>query len=195
MAKNNLNIFSSKDFIIILFVIVIIFLMCLLNSRNNMTQNTPKTINVIGNSQGGNLDGPCGDTLFDAYSGPFKTESLRLRPSCKSGSVMGLPINIKTQSIDSDFRQIGILTSNNQNSLILPLLGRPLITHRDMWQYYALSERNIKLPVINANNKNCTNEYGCNSLYDGDIVTVNGYPDTFNVSLYQNNENTYIPYL
>ena len=35
------------------------------------TQNTPKTINVIGNSQGGNLDGPCGDTLFDAYSGPF----------------------------------------------------------------------------------------------------------------------------
>ena len=48
---------------------------------------------------------------------------------------MGLPINIKTQSIDSDFRQIGILTSNNQSSLILPLLGRPLITHRDMWLY------------------------------------------------------------
>ena len=78
--------------------------------------------------------------------------------------------------------------------MILPLLGRPMIQHRDTWQYYALSERNIKLAVMN-NNKNCTNEYGCMSLNDKDIVQVQGIKDNFTVSLYENNTMTYIPYL
>ena len=107
-------------------------------------------------------------------------------------NLMGLPVNIKTQSIDADFRQIGLLTSKKTEALILPLLGRPLITHRDTWQYYALSERNLKLPVI-YNNKNCTNRFGCSSLSDGDNVRVNGYSDDFTVSLYENDTLNYIP--
>ena len=135
----------------------------------------------------------CDDTLFDAYAGPFKSDQINVRRGCGE-SVLGVPVNIKTQSVDSDFRQIGLLTSTKQDALILPLLGRPLITHRDSWQYYALSERNLKLPVI-SDNKNCTNRLGCDSLSDGCIVRVNGYSDDFKVSIYETNTLEYIPIL
>ena len=133
----------------------------------------------------------CNDTLFDAYAGPYKNDQVKVRSGCNE-PYLGLPVNIKTQSVDSDFRQIGLLTSLKTDALILPLLGRPLITHRDTWQYYALSERNLKLPVI-SENKNCTNRFGCNSLSDGSIVRVNGYSDDFKVSMYENNTLEYIP--
>lgn len=152
----------------------------------------------------------CNDTLFNAYAGPFKSDSIRVRPPCGGGiggvggppnldirgtfPVGGVPINVKTQGGDSDFRQIGILTSNRNDNMILPLLGRPMIQHRDTWQYYALSERNIKLPVM-IHGKNCTNEYGCTSINDQDIVQVQGMKDNFTVTLYENNTMTYIPYL
>lgn len=135
----------------------------------------------------------CDDTLFDAYAGPFKSDQINVRKGCGE-SMIGVPVNIKTQSVDSDFRQIGLLTSTKQDALILPLLGRPLITHRDSWQYYALSERNLKLPVV-AQNKNCTNRLGCESLSDGCIVRVNGYSDDFKVSMYETNTLEYIPVL
>lgn len=135
----------------------------------------------------------CDDTLFDAYAGPFKSDQINVRRGCGE-SVLGVPVNVKTQSVDSDFRQIGLLTSTKQDALILPLLGRPLITHRDSWQYYALSERNIKLPVI-SENKNCTNRFGCEGLSDGCMVRVNGYSDDFKVSIYETNTLEYIPIL
>lgn len=148
------------------------------------------------------------DTLFNAYSGPFKNESINVRPPCNnrlmhqpSSPIVGhdirgaVPINVPTQGIaGSDFRQIGILVSSTNDTLILPLLGRPLITNRDTWQYYTLSERNIKLPVF-VNNRNCTNEHGCTSIYDKDIVQVSGYKDNFTVSMYENNSFSYIPIL
>lgn len=135
----------------------------------------------------------CDDTLFDAYAGPFKSDQINVRKGCDA-PYLGVPVNIKTQSVDSDFRQIGLLTSTKTDALILPLLGRPLITHRDSWQYYALSERNLKLPVI-SQNKNCTNRLGCESLSDGCIVRVNGYSDDFKVSIYETNTLEYIPIL
>ena len=135
----------------------------------------------------------CDDTLFDAYAGPFKSDQINVRKGCDQ-PVLGMPVNIKTQSVDSDFRQIGLLTSTKTDALILPLLGRPLITHRDSWQYYALSERNLKLPVI-SKNKNCTTRLGCESLSDGCIVRVNGYSDDFKVSIYETNTLEYIPIL
>ena len=142
--------------------------------------------------------GSCNDTLFNAYSGPFKTDSINVRPPCNQpiGHDIrgGIPINVKTQGGDSDFRQIGILVSTKNDSMILPLLARPLITNRDTWQYYTLSERNIKLPVF-VNGRNCTGEYGCSEIMDKDIVQVSGYKDNFTVSVYQNNTMTYIPYL
>jgi len=52
---------------------------------------------------------------------------------------------------------------------------------------------NTKLP-ISMNGKSCTGEYGCDSLSNGDVVYVEGYSDTFRVTLYENSTFNYIPY-
>jgi hypothetical protein len=109
----------------------------------------------------------------------------------------GVPINVPTQSVDTHYRQVGILTRNQgHQETILPLMGRPLFTNRDKWQFYTLSDKNnsVKLPVSN-NGRSCTNEYGCNNLYNNDTVYVEGYNDAFKVTMYDNATVQYIPYI
>ena len=43
--------------------------------------------------------------------------------------------------------------------------------------------------------KSCMQEYGCNSLSNGDVVYVEGYNDSFKVTLYENQTLRYIPSL
>ena len=114
----------------------------------------------------------------------------------KSSDPRGIPINIRTQGVDAPFRQVGILTRNNGGETILPLMGRPLQTNRDKHQFYTMNDKNnmIKLPV-SKNGKSCTGEYGCDDLNNGDSVFVEGYNDAFKVTIYDNNQPRYIPYL
>ena len=107
-----------------------------------------------------------------------------------------VPINISTRAVDVNYRQVGILTRENGKETILPLMGRPLYTNRDKWQFYTLSDQNnsIKLPIT-FKGKSCTNEYGCDNLYNGDVVYVEGYNDAFKVTSYDNNTMKYIPFV
>lgn len=114
-----------------------------------------------------------------------------------SGSGGGVPVNVPTRSVDTTYRQVGILTrsSGNGQETILPLIGRPLFTNRDKWQFYSLSDKNnaIKLPVT-INGKSGTNEYGCNNVSTGDIIYVEGYNDAFRVSAYDSASLRYLPF-
>lgn len=124
-----------------------------------------------------------GDVLLNPYVPPVKND------------MYVMPINVRTQGFDTNYRQMGILTSTNNKQIILPLMGRPLITGRDLWQYYTMSEtNNIKLP-ISRGKRSCTNEYGCDKLYDGDNVFVQGYNEVFNVTVYDNDVMRYLPML
>jgi hypothetical protein len=119
----------------------------------------------------------------------------------------GVRVNVPTRSVDTTYRQVGILTrsgSGNGNGngngaasqeTILPLIGRPLFTNRDKWQFYSLSDKNnaIKLPVI-INGKSGTGEYGCNNVSTGDIVYVEGYNDAFRVTAYDSASLRYLPF-
>ena len=69
-------------------------------------------------------------------------------------------------------------------------MGRPLHTNRNKWQYYTISDQNqgIKLPV-SRNGRSCTNEYGCDDLFNGDTIYVEGYKDAFKVTIYENSHN------
>lgn len=109
---------------------------------------------------------------------------------------LGIPVNIATQGEASSYKQIGILTRLNGTEMILPLMGRTLITSRDKWQFYTMSDTNnsVKLPVSNRG-KSCTSEYGCDNIYNGDTVYVEGYNDAFKATVYENTFNRYIPYL
>ena len=108
----------------------------------------------------------------------------------------GVPINIRTQGVESDYRQVGILTRITGEETILPLMGRPLIYGRDTWNFYTMSDKNnmVKLPIT-FKNKNCSGEYGCDNIYNSDTVYVEGYNDAFKVTMYENNTMRYIPYI
>ena len=123
-----------------------------------------------------------GDVLLNPYAPPVKNDGYFL------------PINVRTQGVESAYRQVGILTpAAGGEKAILPLMGRPLIVGRDTWQYYTMSEKNnIKLP-ISRGKKSCMNEYGCDKLYDGDTVYVQGYNGVFNVTVYDNDVIRYLP--
>jgi len=113
-----------------------------------------------------------------------------------SSDIRGIPINVPTQGVDTTYQQVGILSRMNGSETILPLMGRPLLTNRSKFQYYTMSDKfnTIKLP-ISKGGRSCTNEYGCNELFNGDNVYVEGYQDAFKVTIYENNGPKYIPYL
>jgi hypothetical protein len=110
----------------------------------------------------------------------------------------GIPINIKTRATPRSFEQIGILTKPGGNeNLILPLMGRPTDTGRDKWEFYTISNSgsvNTKLP-ISFQGKNCSSEYGCDDIMNGDQIYVEGYNSTFKVTKYDNSSFRYIPVL
>ena len=158
---------------------------------NNPTFNNHHNHNSLGIKHNYGYNCKDNDILLNPYSQPTRDD----RPFLNN-HLRGIPINIKTQGYDSEYRQIGILTRTNGDETILPLMGRPLITNRDKWQFYTINDQNnsVKLPII-YKNKSCTCEYGCDNLYDNDIVKVKGYNDEFKVSVYDNNTINYIPFV
>ena len=105
-----------------------------------------------------------------------------------------MPVNIPTQAghTNSAPTQVGLLKGGGE---ILPLMGNQLITSRDTWNFYAVSnQRNqVRLP-ISYKGKSCTSEYGCDNLSTGDTVYVEGYDQVFNVTMYDKQPLRYIPY-
>lgn len=132
------------------------------------------------------------DILLNPYSAPLRDDRIFNNDYCGDK----IPINISTQSHDTNYRQIGILTRVNGGETILPLMGRPLFRNRDKWNFYTINDKNsmIKLPIT-FKNKSCTSDQGCDNLYNGDTVYVEGYNDIFRVTSYDNNVMQYIPYL
>ena len=134
------------------------------------------------------------DVLMNPYNAPLKDD--RVNP-VNNLDPRGVPINVPTQSVNASYRQVGILTRlNGDGENILPLMGKPLFTNRDKWNYYTMTDKNnmIKLPITHKG-RSCTNEYGCDSMYNGDTVYVEGYNDAFKVTMYENNTMQYIPNL
>jgi hypothetical protein len=126
--------------------------------------------------------------LLNPYTPP-------LRNTMFFSSNWGVPINVPTRSFNTSYRQVGILTRVNGVETILPLMGRPLHINRNKWQYYTMSDKNnsVKLPV-SRNGKSCTNEYGCDNLYNGDTIYAEGYNDAFKVTMYDNEIPRYLPF-
>ena len=118
-----------------------------------------------------------------------------LTSSVMKRNVQYMPVNIETQPKVKDYQQVGILSRNRQEDVIMPLYGRPVINGRDKWQYYTATEHNVRLP-FSVGGRSSTDEYGCNELFNGDSVYLQGYNDAFQVTIYDDvNKIQYIPYL
>lgn len=134
------------------------------------------------------------DVLLNPYKEPVRDDRYLLHFGGSGRDPRGLPINIQTQSlgVNSEFRQVGILTKGD---VILPLIGRPLFSNRDKWNFYTMNDKAnmIKLPM-KFNNKDCLSEQGCDNIYNGDQVFVEGYGALFKATIYENNVMRYLPF-
>ena len=134
------------------------------------------------------------DVFMNPYSPPLKVNPF-YNPTHIPDVRGRVPINVPTSHYDMNYNQVGIATRNNGSETILPIFGRPLHANRNKWQYYTMTgNNNIKLPV-SKNGRSCTDTLGCDELYNGDSVYVEGHKDTFNVTIYDNSEPRYIPVL
>ena len=136
------------------------------------------------------------DPMNDPYHPPEKAPGLYF-PTNSTDVRGGVPINIRTRGLPMEYSQVGILTrgQGHGENLILPLMGRRAATSNDKWNYYTMSSNghmNTKLP-ISVKGKSCTSEYGCDEIYNGDIVYVEGYKETFTATVYENGEFRYLP--
>ena len=139
------------------------------------------------------------DPLLNPYSPPLRDERY-FTPMFNGIPFGGVPINISTNigAVDAANRQVGMLTPLNGSSKdnILPLMGKPLFTNRNKWQYYSISNQNnnVKLPVSRSG-RSCVNEYGCDQLNNGDTVYIEGANETYKVTVYDNNVIKYLPFV
>jgi hypothetical protein len=186
----------------LLILTILIFLYINSNNGNllfikNHTNNTScNSSNKVGDcSCKNNYTNPNSnnDILLNPYSAPLRDDRLINNDNYNGPRI---PINQATQSVDTTYRQIGILTRINGGETMLPLMGRPLFSNRDKWNFYTMNDKNnmIKLPIT-YKNKSCSNDQGCDNLYNNDTVYVDGYNDIFKVTVYDNNIMQYIPYL
>jgi len=138
------------------------------------------------------------DPFNDPYMPPLKFDGPFYTTPTIPDIRGAIPINIKTRGTNADFAQVGILTrKNGTDDMILPLMGSRLMTGRDKWTYYTISNNgniNTKLPISVAG-RSCTNEYGCDEIYNKDTVYVEGYKDVFEATVYENGTFSYLPVL
>ena len=133
------------------------------------------------------------DVLLNPYAAPLRDERY-LIPQLNFVPPGRVPINISTNvgAVDTSYRQVGILTPLNGTSKdnVLPLMGRPVFSNRDMWQYYCISNQhnNVKLP-IKFKGKNASNEYGVNKIYG------EGANEAYKTTIYENDVIKYLPFI
>ena len=135
------------------------------------------------------------DTLAPVSSRTHPLVNLHSPPLKQEG---GAAINIQTRGPELNYSQTGILTRENSgDDLILPLMGRRSSNGRDKYQYYTMTNNagniHTKLP-ISVKGRSCTSDLGCDEIFNGDVVYVEGYKDTFRATIYENMLYKYIPY-
>jgi hypothetical protein len=111
----------------------------------------------------------------------------------------GLPVNIPTRGYSADFQQVGVLKQKGQEDnekMILPLFGAPTWNGSKQWRYYTSTDdyQSVKLSV-HQKHRNCMDDMGCDELYDGSEVKVDGLKSDFIVSIYHLDTPKYLPYI
>jgi len=189
--------FESFTFVFVIFALLIIIYF--MYSRQNTNKITISSDKINTESSTGLFPRPSysfsnvqQDVLLNPYAPPLRDERVIQSTDIRGG----IPINIDTRAVDTNYRQMGLLKRMNGPEMLLPLMGRPLFVARDKWQYYTMSDKNnaIKLPV-SFKSKSCTNEYGCDEISNGDTVYVDGIDAPFQVTLYDNAVMKYIPFV
>lgn len=191
--------------LLLLFIILLVLVTFIYSNSNSKSVTINNDINKDDSNNSGWLNNflpswPYNnlprDVLLDPYAAPYRDERY-LVPNPIRNMV---PINVSTNigSVDTSYRQMGIITPLNGASKdnILSLMGRPLFTNRDKWQYYTISNQhnNVKLPIT-FKGKSALNDYGVDKIFNGDTIYVEGYNEAFRVTVYENDTIKYLPFV
>lgn len=202
----------SMFFIVICIVIIMYLIYSTMIKQNIVVNNSPSEKIVIKDRTRENGNGWFGgwipswpytnlpsDPLLNPYAPPLRDERYFV-PGFNGIPIGSVPINVSTNigAVDTQYRQLGIMNATNTKGKVIPLMGRPLFTNRDKWQYYTMNSEGInggmKLPV-SRNGRSCTNEYGCDKLYNGDTVYIEGINEPYRITLYDNDTIKYLPFI
>ena len=184
------NITISLLIIILLVISMFIYMNSskVVSTKNDRSVNERNVMNFFPSWPYTNIDK---DVLMNPYEPPYRDDRY-LVPSVMNS----ISTNIGSVSSVTSYRQMGIITPLNGTSKdnILPLMGKQLLTNRDKWQYYTISNQhnNVKLP-ISFKGKSGLNDYGVDQIYNGDTIYVEGYNEPFKVTVYENDTIKYLP--
>ena len=185
LKGGSLNSTSNINTMFMILVIVllswVIYLLCKTYKTNNRIESPKERINIINNIERNGSD---------LHLPPLKNDNSYYYGS-QMGGGYGNDVNIRTRGHLTEYSQIGILTKDeiDKHPIILPLFGRRV--DRNKMQYYAISNTgsmNTKLPV-KKNGRSCTEERGCDELFSGDDIFVEGYKASFKSTIYENSNN------
>ena len=199
MAKCPPGVICFENFTFVFVIFALLIIIYFMYSKQNTNKITISSEKINTGASTGLFPRPSysfsnvqQDVLLNPYAPPLRDERIIQSTDIRGG----IPINIDTRAVDTNYRQVGLLKRMNGPEMLLPLMGRPLYVARDKWQYYTMSDKNnaIKLPV-SFKSKSCTNEYGCDEISNGDTVYVDGIDAAFQVTLYDNAVMKYIPFV
>lgn len=158
----------------LLIVVLLLWVIYLLNDLYSSKNNEKQKIIITNNNSNKKTN--------DFLSPPLKSDNeyYDMRSN--------FPMSVRTRGCMSNYSQLGILTKDESEKypLILPLMGRRI--DRNKMQYYAISNTgtmNTKLP-LKYKGRSCTDERGCDEIFSGDEIFVEGYKASFKITVYEN---------
>lgn len=107
------------------------------------------------------------------------------------------PFYYPTRGLPQPYQQYGVLIGeerpNRGEQSILPLIGRQTYPGSTRYHYYTTTNgyHPMKLPVSHRN-RTCNDKTGCEEIYSGNIVSVQGYDYDFKADIYPSPDFQYI---
>lgn len=107
------------------------------------------------------------------------------------GGIASIPINIPTQGLPESFQSMGMIHVDGK---MLPLFGRRTVGSSDRYNYYTRTDTYNPIPIpLKYQKRDCMDDVGCNELYSGEDVKLEGTGQNGKVTLYKIDGPKYIP--
>ena len=99
---------------------------------------------------------------------------------------------IPTRGIPETSQAMGVIKADD--GTVLPLYGRRTVSRSDRFQYYTRTDtyNPVQLPIQH-NRRDCTDDIGCEELYDRDSITIKPTGQRGSVTIYRFDGPTYVP--
>lgn len=107
------------------------------------------------------------------------------------------PFYYPTRGVPQSYQQYGVLIGEERRhrgeQTILPLIGRQTYPGSSRYHYYTSTNgyHPMKLPVVHKK-RTCNDSTGCEEIFSGNLVSVNGYDYDFKADIYPSPDLQYI---